>query len=161
MRRSKVAWQLAAAGEPIPPHVEMIFPPPPPALKGKQLRIEYISILAQAQRMDEINSIQKLITYVLGTVQAKPDVLDKINFDNTIDILADRMAVPPEVVVQTEVADKLRQARAKRMAQQQAQQQQMDQTQVAAQAVKNLGNAPLGDGNALEHLMSAQAGGNA
>jgi hypothetical protein len=156
LRRSKLAWQYIASGRPVPPWVEMLVPPPPPALKGKPLRIEYISILAQAQRMDEINSIQKLITAVLGVSQAKPDVIDKINFDRAIDILADRMGCPPEVVIRTEVADKFRAARAKQAQQQQQQQSQLQTAQVGAQAIKNLGASPLGAGNALEHLVGAQ-----
>ena len=161
MRRSKLAWQYVNAGMPVPPGVEMIFPPPPPALRGKELTTEYISILAQSQRMDEINGIQKLIQYVLSTAPSKPDVLDKIDFDRSIDIVADRLSVPPEVVVSTEIAEKFRAARAQQAAQQQATQQQMQTAQVGSQALKNLGSAPLGSGNALEHLMGMPPGGNA
>jgi hypothetical protein len=161
VRRSRLAWQYMNSGRPVPPGVEMIFPPPPRALRGKELKIEYISILAQAQRMDEINSIQKLITYVLGTVAVKPDVLDKINFDRTVDLLADRMAVPPEVIVRTEIAEKFRKARADQAAQEKKQAAQQAAVQTGAQAIKNLGAAPLGSGNALEHLVGATPAGNA
>lgn len=161
MRRSRLAWQYINAGMPVPPGVEMIFPPPPQAMRGAELQTEYISILAQSQRMDEINGIQKLITYVLSASPSKPDVLDKIDFDRSIDIIADRLSVPPEVIVPTDVAEKFRQARAQQAAKQQQQQQQMQTAQVGAQAIKNLGSAPLGAGNALEHLLGATPQGNA
>jgi hypothetical protein len=159
-RRSKIAWQYIAAGKPVPKNVEMVFPPPPKAMKGKATAIEYISILAQAQRMDEVNGIQKLVTYVLGTAQAKPDVIDKVDFDAAIDIVADRLGVPPEVVVNTQVAEMFRQKRAQQAAADKAQQQKLDQAQVASQAVANLGKAPLGQGTALDALMQQQPQGN-
>lgn len=159
MRRSKLAWQMMKYGVTLPKGVEMIFPPPPAAMNGQTTDVEYISILAQSQRMDEINGIQKLVTYVLSTAQAKPNVIDKIDFDRAIDIVADRLSVPPEIIISTEIAEKFRAARAK----QAAQQQQMQNAQAAAmtgsQALKNLGGAPLGEGTALDHLMSAAPGG--
>jgi hypothetical protein len=161
MRRSKLAWQYAMRGLPVPPGLEMIFPPPPPAMKGAELKTEYISILAQSQRMDEINGIQKLIQYVLSAAPSKPDIIDKIDFDRSVDIVADRLSVPPEVVVSTEMAEKFRQARAAQAAKQQQQQQQLQTAQVGAQALKNLAGSPLGSGNALEHLMNVQPAGNA
>lgn len=161
MRRSRLAWQYLFNNMELPPGVEMLVPPPPPALRGESLQIEYISILAQSQRMDEINGIQKLVTYVLSTAQAKPEVIDKISFDRAIDIIADRLSVPPEVVVPTDQANQLRAARAKIAAQQQQQQQAMQAAQVGSQAMKNLGDAPLGQGTALDHLMGMTPGGNA
>jgi hypothetical protein len=152
-RRSKLAWQYMRQGLPVPDGVEMIFPPPPSVMKGKRTDIEYISILAQSQRMDEINGIQKLVTYVLSTAQAKPDVIDKIDFDRAIDIVADRLSVPPEVVISTEDAEKLRKARAAQAAKQQQQQQAMAAAQVGSQAIKNLGTTPLGQGTALDKMI--------
>lgn len=152
IRRSRLAWQYASAGKMVPKGVEMLFPPPPKALKGKALRIEYISILAQAQRMNEIQGIQQLVTYVLSTAATKPDVLDKVDFDKSIDIIADRLSVPPEVIISTDQANQLRKIRSDKMAAQQQQQQQLQTAQVGSQALKNLGDTPLAGGTALEHL---------
>jgi hypothetical protein len=161
MRRSKLAWQYIAQGLPVPPGVEMIFPPPPAAMRGQTTEIEYISILAQAQRMDEVNGIQKLVTYVLSTAQAKPDVIDKIDFDMAIDIVGDRLSVPPQVIVSTAIAEKFRAARAKQAQADKQQQQQQAAAMTGSQALKNLAGSPLGAGNALEHLMGAVPQGNA
>jgi hypothetical protein len=161
MRRSRVAWQYMAAGKRLPKGVEMIFPPPPPAMRGEETDIEYISILAQAQRQDEINGIQKLITYVLSTAASKPDVLDKIDFDRSIDIVADRLSVPPEVVISTDQADQVRAIRAKQAAQDKAKAQALQTAQVGSQALANLGKTPLGQGTAADSLLGAQPQGNA
>lgn len=161
IRRSKLAWQYMQRNLPLPRGVEMIFPPPPAALKGKPLKIEYISILSQAMKLSEVKGIQQLVSYVIQVAGAKPDVLDKLDLDTSIDIVADRLSVPPEIVVPTAVAEKFREKRAQQAQQQQAQQAALEKTQVSAQAAKNLGAAPLGEGNALEHLMGAQPGGSA
>jgi hypothetical protein len=161
MRRSRLAWQYIQQGKPVPDGVEMLFPPPPQAMKGKTTDIEYISILSQAQKMDEVNGIQKLVTYVLSTAQAKPDVLDKIDFDMAIDIVGDRLSVPPEVIVSTDIAEKFRAARAKKAAAQQQQENAQAAAVTGSQALKNLAGAPLGQGTALDHLMAGPAGGNA
>lgn len=161
IRRSRMGWQYVQAGKPVPKGIEMLIPPPPPALKGKPLRIDFISILAQAQRMNEIQGIQQLVTYVLSMAPTRPDVLDKIDFDSSIDIVADRLSVPPEVIVSTDQANKIRKIRSDKLAQQQQQQQQLQTAQVGAQALKNLGDTPLGGGSALDHLAGMPAGGNA
>jgi hypothetical protein len=160
-RRSKLAWQYMARGMPVPKGVEMIFPPPPAAIKGKPLRVEYTSILSQAMKMAEIQSIQQLTTYVLQASATKPDILDKIDFDAGVDIVADRLSVPPEFIVPTKQADIVRKKRADMAAQQQQQASQQASIQTAAQAAKNLGSAPLGGGNALEKLMNVEPQGNA
>lgn len=160
-RRSKLAWQHMKRYGSIPAGMEMIVPPPPAALTKVRLEVEYVSILSQAMRMSEIQSMQQLTTYVLSMAQTVPEVLDKINFDNGIDIIADRMNVPPEFIVSTEQANKVRDIRAKQKAQQAAQERAQAAIQVGAQAVKNLGQAPLGGSNALEQLMTGQMAGNA
>src|ERR1700722_18115248 len=101
MRRSRLAWQYLQAGKSVPNGVEMIFPPPPKALKGKPLRIEYISILSQAMKAPEVQGIQQLATWILQTAGVKPDVLDKFDFDKAVDILGDRIPVPPEIIIPT------------------------------------------------------------
>lgn len=161
MRRSRLAWQYLARGLPVPEGVEIVFPLPPPAMRGQELRTDYISILSQAQRMDEINGIQKLVQLVLSTSPSKPDILDKIDFDEAVDIIGDRLSVPAKVIVSTDVAEKFRQARAVQAAKDKQIQQQQQTAQVGAQALKNLGSAPLGSGNALEHLMGVTPQGNA
>ncbi len=161
MRRSRLAWQYVARGMDVPKGVEMIFPPPPPALKGKELSIEYTSILSQAMRMSEIQAIQQITTYVIQGSATKPELLDKIDFDAAIDHVADVLNVPPSVIISTANAMKVRDKRAQMAAQQQQQEQQQNSMQVAAQAAKNLGSVPLGGGSALESLMGVQPQGNA
>ena len=111
--------------------------------------------------MSEIQGIQQLVTFVVSNVEAKPDVLDKLDFDKAIDIIADRLGVPPEVIVSSQDVAKVRDARAQAQAQAQKSEEMRNNVQVAAQAAKNMGAAPLGGGNALEALAGVQPQGNA
>jgi hypothetical protein len=157
VKRSQLAWQHIKQNLPVPKGVEMFLPPPPPALSGVKLDIQYISILAQAVRVAEIQGIQQVTTYILQLAEAKPEVLDKFDFDEAVSIMSDRLGVPPECIVADDV---VKQIRAQRQQAQQAQQQQEAQANkiaVGAQAAKNLGQAPVGGSNALDQLLNGPA----
>lgn len=152
-RRSKLAWQHILRNLPVPLNAEMYFPPPPKALQGVRLKVDYISILAQAVRVAEVQGINGITSYVLQIAPTKPEILDKVDFDKGVAILAERTGVPPEMIVSDKVVQQIRAQRQKAQAQA-AQAQQATQTaQVASQAAKNLGQTPVGGNNALETLL--------
>lgn len=125
-----------------------LLPSPPEDLGGKILQVEYISILAQAQRMVGIDGIERMIGFVGGYAQLKPEVLDKIDFDETIDQYAKKLGVPASVIVSDENVALIR----KQRAEQQAQMEQMAAMQQAAQT------AQQGAG-AVNQISQAAAGG--
>lgn len=155
VKRSKLAWQYEMRGLPIPKGTERYLPPPPKALQGVKLKIDYISILAQAVRVAEVQGINQVTQYVLQLVEAKPEILDKIDFDKGVEILSERLGVPPEMIVSDTVVKNIRDARAKQQAQAAQAQQANERIQAASQAAKNLGQTPLGGGgNALDALLN-------
>jgi len=156
VKRSKLAWQLEQRNLPVPQSIEKLLPMPPQALQGVKLKIDYISILAQAVRVAEVQGINQVTQYVLQLVEAKPEVMDKVNFDKAIEILAERTGVPPEMIVSDELVQQIRQQRAQQQQQSQQSQQQNEKIQAASQAAKNLGQTPVGGGNALEQLLGGQ-----
>lgn len=158
VKRSRLAWQHEMQGLPLPANAERFMPPPPKALQGVKLKIDYISILAQAVRVAEIQGINSVTQYVLQLVEAKPEVLDKVNFDKAIEILAERTGVPPEMIVSDDVVKQIRQARQQAQQQAQQHQQQTEKIQAASQAAKNLGQTPVGGSNALEQLLQGSSG---
>lgn len=153
VKRSTLAWQYLARNLTPPSGLEMFLPPPPEALQGKKLVIDYVSILAQAVRVAEVQGINQVTQYVMQLVEAKPDVLDKIDFDKAIEILAERTGVPPEMIVSDDLVKQIRAQRQKAQAQAAQAQQQPQQIASAAQAAKNLGQTPVGGQNALEALL--------
>lgn len=132
-----------------------LVPPPPPELEGVKLKVEYISIMAQAQKLVGIGGIERFVGFVGQMAQFKPDILDKIDGDQTIDIYGDMTSIPPGIVRDDEAVAAIRDQRA----QQQAQAQQMQQVEQASSAAKNLSGANLEGDNALNRVLEqANAG---
>jgi hypothetical protein len=67
-------------------------PPPPPELaqSGEGLQIEFISILAQAQKQAGLAGINGTVVFAGQMSQMAPEILDKINFDEALDQVAGR-----------------------------------------------------------------------
>lgn len=93
-------------------------PPPPPELAGLDLQIEYVSVLAQAQRAIAINGVDRFVGNLGAIAQIKPTILDRFDADAWVDIYADALGVDPNLIVAMETAAYVRQQRAQ---QQQAQ----------------------------------------
>ncbi|EPC7542050.1 portal protein [Morganella morganii] len=125
-----------------------LLPVPPDEMQGMQLKVEYISVMAQAQKAIGVSSIERFIGFTSGIGQFKPDALDKINVDETIDAYAASIGVPPSVVATNEQVAQIRENRA----QQQAVAQQMQMAQAAVGGAQALGNTPMDDNSALAAL---------
>lgn len=76
-----------------------ILPPPPKELQGVELKVEFVSTLAQAQKMVGLGSLDRLLGTVGSIAQYKPEVLDKIDTDQMVDRYADILGVDPSVIV--------------------------------------------------------------
>jgi hypothetical protein len=134
-----------------------MLPEAPPELQGMTLRVEYISIMAQAQKIQSLGTLERFTSYItnLVTVTQRPDVLDKWDMDQTIDAYADSAGIDPHLIVPDDKVAEIRQARAK----QQAAQQQAQQLATVAPAVNQLAGADTSGKNALTDLAGAMAGG--
>ena len=89
-----------------------ILPTPPTELEGTDLKVEFISVLAQAQRAVASQGVDRLLGTVANLAAIKPEVLDKIDFDQTIDDYADMYGVNPKIVVPDNVVAQIRAQRA-------------------------------------------------
>jgi hypothetical protein len=130
-----------------------VLPPPPPELQGKDLGVEYVSILAQAQRMVAVGGIERLTGFTAQIAQTWPEARHKIDPMQTIDEYAEAMGVNPRIV---QADDKANSAVA---AEQQAQQAQQAQQMAGemAQTAKTASEADTGGDNALNTMLE-QAG---
>lgn len=95
-----------------------IIPPAPPELQGQDLKIEYTSMLAQAQRAVGTNGVDRFVGNLGQIATFKPDVLDKFDSDYWADSYADMLGVDPQMIVASNEVALIRENRAK--AQQQA-----------------------------------------
>lgn len=89
------------------------LPPPPPDLQNQELKIEYISMLAQAQKAVSTGSIERGAAFVGQLAAVKPEVLDKFDADEAVDVYFDYLGVPPSIGVPDDEVAKVRSARAK------------------------------------------------
>ncbi len=96
-----------------------ILPPIPKELEGKEIEIEFISTLAQAQRAVAAQGMDQLITRVGAIANMKPEVIDKIDFDQMIDDTGDMFGVNPKLILPDNVVAQIRADRAKQMQAQQ------------------------------------------
>ena len=113
------------------------LPPIPQVLLGRQLNVRYISPLAKAQRESEVTSIIRVLQTVGDMAAIVPDVIDKINPDKTVDIIADVMGAPIEMLRDDKEIEAIRTARAEA----QAQAAQAEQIANAGKAVKDVAGA--------------------
>jgi len=121
-----------------------ILPPPPSILEGQEITVEYISQLANAQRISKVSSVTNLLTITNGIAQVVPEVIDKIDTDKVIDNAAEVFGVSPDLIRNAEQVATIRQQRAEvQAAINQAQQivQGIETVKTASEANKNLAEA--------------------
>ena len=111
-----------------------ILPPAPPDMKGQDLNVEFVSVLAQAQRAVGVASVDRLLATVGAIAQFKPEVVDKLDGDEIVDQYADMLGVDPTLIVADEKVVVIR----KQRADQQAHAQAMAQAQAASATAKNV-----------------------
>lgn len=129
-----------------------LIPPPPEEIQGQDLKVDYISVMAQAQKLNGVQSVERFAGFVAQAANISPDVLDKVDVDQMIDVYGDMLSMQPNVVRTDEAVAEIR-AQKQQAAQQQAQAEQMQQTAAAA---KNLSETDLEGDNALNRLMQSQ-----
>lgn len=125
------------------------LPPPPDELQGVELKVEYISIMAQAQKLLATTGLERIAVFVGNLAGLRPEVLDKLDVDQLVDELADALGVPPAIIRADEAVAALREARAQAQAQQVA----VQQGAQAAQTAKTLADTSLEDTNALTEML--------
>lgn len=132
-----------------------LIPQPPEELQGQEIKVEYTSIMAQAQKLVGIGAINNFTQFVGGLAQFNPEVLDKINSDKLVDVYGDTVSVPSGIIRnQDEVNDiRAQRAEAQRAAAEQEQAAQM------AQTAQSLSNTKVEEGSALESLTNEVLGG--
>lgn len=92
-------------------HRAGILPPPPEELQGMELKVQFISTLAQAQRAVAIQGIERYAGFVGNLVAVFPSVADKFDADQAADEYAEAIGVPAGVVVSDDRVEAIRKAK--------------------------------------------------
>ena len=150
------------------------FPPPPPEIADREIKIEYMSILANVQKQSASAGITQILeaANVLVQLQAgtgkAPDVLDKIDCDEIIDQLADMYVIPAGIVLGDDAVQAKRDQRQDEQKKLQQMQHGLTALQAGAQAapqiagaMKDLAELPnnMAANDQLENMTSMMTGG--
>jgi hypothetical protein len=131
-----------------------ILPKAPPELEGVNLKVEFISVLAQAQRAVASQGIDRLMGTVGQLAALNPGVLDKVDFDQVIDDYSDMFGVNPKIIIPDDVVAQTRAERAKAM--------QAEKTAAAmpatVDAMKTIGDTNIGGVQEAQDIMSGLMG---
>ena len=131
-----------------------IVPPPPNELQGMELNVEFVSMLAQAQRAIATNSVDRFVGNLGAVAGIKPEVLDKFDADRWADAYADMLGIDPELIVPGEQVALIREQRA----QAQAQAQQAAMLNQGADTAQKLGSVDTSKQTALTDVTRAFSG---
>ncbi len=126
------------------------LPPPPPIFEGVTFKTEYVSSLhIEQMSATRMSGMFKLVEFVGGIAQFKPDIMDKIDFDQMADIAAQSFT-EHGVVRDDKDVTAIRQQRAQTEQQALRAEQITKAIPATAKAARDLSQAPLGTGSALD-----------
>ncbi len=123
------------------------MPPPPEDLQN--VKIEYRSPLAKAQKMQSLDGVQQFLQLAMGMAQIDPAIPQYINTDYILQYMSIATDIPTGVLKSPQDIEQIKQA----MAQQQEQQQKLQGMEQATNIAKNAGSAE-------QSLATAEAMGN-
>lgn len=134
-----------------------LIPPPPEEVQGEKLKVQYVSIMAQAQKLSGISSIERFASSVtrMASETQNPALLDKVDMDQLIDEYGSILSVPPRVIRTDEAVEQIRESRAE---QQKAQVQSEDAMRTAS-AVKSLSETDINKDSALREMLARSRAG--
>ncbi len=142
----EIIWQLG--------NRQRFFPEPPEQLRGKDLKIEFISVMNTAQKLPGLQGMERLNGFILSMAEVQPDILDKVDFDQQVDEYGSAAGVPPRVIRSDDDVAAMRQQRAQAAKAQQA----SEMIATGAGAAKDLSETDVTGDNALTALLQGARG---
>lgn len=131
-----------------------LLPPPPDALQGYDLSVEYVSLLAQAQKLVGLSAVEQLVGFSANLSAISPEAFDKLDVDEIIEEYAQILGVKPSLLRKEAVVEEIRKQRAQALAAQQA----AERGALAAKGAKELSQTQMGGDSALDRLMPGIGG---
>lgn len=128
-----------------------LFPEAPAEIEGQEIKIQYISILAQMQRRVGIDAVQSVVGYVGTIAEVAPGATDVINWDASVREVAKMEGSPENILNDPAAVDEIRKDRKQLEQAQQA----LQASEIAAKTGKTLSETELGKGSALDTLRAS------
>jgi hypothetical protein len=128
-----------------------LLPTPPQELNNVKLRVEYISIMAQAQKLVGVAAQDRFLQSAASLVEVFPEIRLKVIPFQVVDNYADMLGVDPRIVRPTDEAQAMFDEERKAAQAQANAQQAVDM----AKATKLAGDTPLTGDTVLSRMVSA------
>ena len=93
---------------------------PPPSLRGKNVGVTFTGPLARLRRMQELQGVESVMTMASALGQYDPSVLDRIDGDESLEIVREIRGAPRKMFRTDEEVAEIRAQRAQQMEQQAA-----------------------------------------
>jgi hypothetical protein len=132
-----------------------LLPPPPRQIAGAPIEVNYVSMLAMAQRAASTTAIERVAAFAGNLAAADPSILDNLNLDEAIDQYADLLDAPGKILRSNEEVAQIRAMRQKQVDAEKA----MAMGMATAEGAKTLSEADVGGGqNALSAILGNFSG---
>lgn len=130
-----------------------LIPPPPEEVQGQNLKPEYLSVMAQAQKLVGIASLERFTEFVVTTANQTKDmsIFDKVSMDELVNQHGDALGISPRVIRSEDEVAEIRQAKAEQAEAAATR----EAIPAAAKAAKDLAGADMSTDNALTRVVNA------
>lgn len=126
-----------------------LLPEIPEELQGLELKVEYISVMSQAQKLVGLGGLERFLGYAGQAASLDPVVLKKIKFDQMTDVYADIVSLDPNIVRTDEEMEAMQAAESEVAGRQQA----LQEAQATANTAKTLSEIPMSGDSALNGML--------
>ncbi len=126
-----------------------ILPDPPEIIRGKNMEIEFVSTLAQAQKAVKISAMERFTTFTINLAQTLDKSLSmKLNAAKIIDDYADYANISPEQLISNTELERLK------LAQQEEENriEQIEEVKKSSEIIKNIAGADAYGSELLQRL---------
>lgn len=133
------------------------LPPAPAVLQGQELKVEYINMLSQSQKLIQSTGTERFFAFAAQVLTVAPESAAKVDFDQMLDEYANDVGVAPKIVRSDDDVAGLREA-------QQQKQRAAEMAAMAkpmadgAQAMKTLAETVPHDGNMAASFAESMGG---
>lgn len=128
-----------------------LLPVPPKEISGQNLKIKYVSILAQAQRAVGVNAISRVIGFISAVTPYKQDASDVLDIDEAIREVAKMEGIAMKLMPDRRIIQQIRDQRAQAL----QTQQNLAAMGSMAKAAKDAANAKLTEPSVLSGLQES------
>ena len=130
------------------------LPEVPQELQGQDYKVEYISVMAQAQKIAGIGNLERFMGFAGQVAQFDPVVLKKVDTPEMLEEYADKVGISVSLLRSNEEVEKMVEEEQQLI----RQQQELEQLNQAADVGQKLGNTEITESNALGQVLGVPEG---